>query len=68
MRLVVAQKISGWMEMDLLMLSSVNSIYSMIDLKAACAVIIKGSNSVPCVDPRLGLTFEKDILGGLSPL
>ncbi len=68
MRLVVAQ-ISGWMKMHLLILSSVNSIYSMIDLRAACAVIVNGSNSVPCdVDPRLGLTFEKGILGGVSPL
>ena len=40
-----------------------------MDLKVACAVIINESDSVPCdVDPRLGLTFEMGILGGVSPL
>jgi hypothetical protein len=33
------------------------------------AVIMNGSNSVPRdVEPRLGLTIEKGILGGVSPL
>ena len=33
------------------------------------AVIMNGSNSAPCdEEPRLGLTFEKGILGGVSPL
>jgi len=49
-------------------LSSVNSIFSMIDLKAARAVISNGLDLLPCdVDPNLRLTFEEGILGGIAP-
>jgi hypothetical protein len=49
-------------------LSSVNSIFSMIDLKAEHAVISNGLNLLPCdVDLNLRLTFEEGILGGVAP-
>jgi hypothetical protein len=49
-------------------LSSVNSILSMIDLKAERAAISNGPNLLPCdVDPNLMLTFNKGVLGGVTP-
>jgi hypothetical protein len=56
------------MWIHLVTLSSVNSIFSMIDLKAERAVISYGLNVTPCdVDPNLRLTFEEGILGGVAP-
>jgi hypothetical protein len=56
------------MSIHLVTLSSVNSIFSMIDLKAECAMISYGLNLIPCdVDPNLRLTFEEGILGGVAP-
>ena len=56
------------MEMHLVTLSSVNSILSMIDLKAERAAISNEPNLLPCdVDPNLRLTFDKGVLGGVTP-
>jgi hypothetical protein len=58
----------GQMEMHLVTLSSVNSILSMIDLKAKSAAISNGQNLIPCdVDPNLRLTFYEGVLGGVAP-
>ena len=49
-------------------LSSVNSIFSMIDLKAERAVISNGLDLLLCdVDPNSRFTFEEGILGGVAP-
>ncbi len=54
--------------MYLVTLSSVNSIFSMIDLKAERAVISNGLDLLLCdVDPNSRLTFEEGILGGVAP-
>lgn len=56
------------MEMHLLMLSSVNSILSMIDLKAEREVISNRWNREPCsTTPSSRLTFEKGVFGGVTP-
>jgi hypothetical protein len=56
------------MEMHLVTLSSVNSILSMIDLKAERSVISNGLNRLPCnTIPCLRLTFEKGVFGGVAP-
>ena len=60
--------ITRTMWIHLVTLSSVNSIFSMIDLKAERAVISYGLNVIPCdVDPNLRLTFKESILGGVAP-
>jgi hypothetical protein len=56
------------MEMHLVTLSSVNAILSMIDLKAEPAAISNEPNLISCdVDPNLRLTFNKGVLGGVTP-
>ena len=54
--------------MHLVTLSSVNSIFSIIGLKAERAVISELNLFFPWdVGPSLRLTFEEDILGGVAP-
>ena len=55
--------------MHLVTLSSVNSIFSMIDIPdAERAGISNGLNLLSCdIDPNLRFTFEEGILGGLAP-
>jgi hypothetical protein len=58
----------GQMEMHLVTLSSVNSILSMIDLKAERGAISNEPDLIPCdVDPSLRLTFHEGVLGGVAP-
>ena len=60
-----------WMDGDALIDTIFCEFHIVNDRPESCrrAVITNGSDSVPCEEePRLGLTFEKGILGGVAPL